>query len=157
MSTTSTAPAVVTALLSALNAAYLADVDLDHVKAWESWPGPAATSEMLILGQVAWDEYEIPTIKAGRQARQEEWHVPFEVWVVGAEGTTPSAPAASRTRAFAILAVAENVVADDPWVGLDRSDVQWVQIRPETAAPHEFESGWAYVITGRFRAAARLQ
>lgn len=157
MSTTSTVPAVLEALLTTLNADYLADDDLAHVKAHEAWPGPDATSEMLIFGEVSWDEYVIPTIKAGRQARQEGWSVPFEVWVVGDAGTSPTDPSASRDRAFAILAVAEDAVAEDPWVGLGRVAVQHVQIRPLTAGPHQFEKGWAYVITGRFQTEARLQ
>lgn len=147
MSTTSTVSATIDALLAAFQAA-------GALPAFESWPGPGdAKPEMLVLGEVTWDDYAIATIKAGRKQRQENWSIGFELFVMGAPGTTPADPAPARVRAFALLAPIENVLADDPET---TPDVQWVEIRPTEAGPRVFEKGWAYRIAGRFVARARL-
>ncbi len=155
MATTSTVPAVIASLVTDLNAAFTGA--LAGVKAYEAWPGPDAVPQMLVFGEITWEDYVIPTIKAGRKQRQEDWEVAFEVWVVGVDGTSPTTPAAARDKAFAILAAAENLLAADVTAGTDFNTVQWVQIRPKTAGPHTFEKGWAYIITGVFVTAARLQ
>src|SRR5688572_24731419 len=97
MATTSTVPTVTTAVLAALNAALPAGVD-----AFETWPGPEAAPEMVVLGEVAWDDYELAAIKAGRQRRQETYAIGYEVFVFGKAGTTPASPATARDRAFVL-------------------------------------------------------
>lgn len=155
MSTTSTVPVGIDALL-ALFDDELATAGLGGVRAFQSWPGPDAAREMVVFGEVTWDEYEIATIKAGRQRRDEDWNVEFEVFVVGHADTSPTAPGPARDRAFAIMAAIEDSLADNVRAGLAASVVDWIEARPQTAGPRVFEQGWAYRIAGRIHCHARL-
>jgi hypothetical protein len=148
MSTTTTVPAVTDGLLAALQTG--------PVQVFESWPGPEAAPEMIVLGEVEWDSYEIATIKAGRKHRQEEYGIGFEVFVVGAEGTTPASPKAARPRGFEIFGDVEDVLADDVTGGTDFTTVQFIVSAPRTAGPRVFERGWAYRVAGVFQVRARL-
>lgn len=148
MSTTSTVPEVIDSLLALL-------ATDGRLAAFESWPGPEAAREMLVLGTVTWEDYRIATIKSGRKQRQEDFEIAFEVFVVGATGTSPAAPSPARARAFELLAVVEDMLADDPKIGVGQS-VQWVEIRPSEAEPRVFEKGWAFRITGSLVGHARL-
>lgn len=150
MSTTSTVPAVLDAFLAAINQ------QMAGVTAFESWPGPEATAEMVFLGEVTWDDYEIATIKAGRKQRDETWHVEFDLWVAGQGDTTPANPKPQRDRAFQILTAMENVLAVDPTAGSGFATVQHVQIHPENGKPIRFEGGWAWAIKGHITTHARL-
>lgn len=156
MSTTSTAPAVINALLK-----------IDPERSFESWPGPEAKAEMLVLGAdparppILWDGdegYRIATIKADRKHRQESYDIAFEVFIMGADDTTPAAPKAARDRAFEFLAEYENALANNVVANVEGgfANVQWIQITPAEAGPRVFEHGWAYRIAGTFRVAARL-
>jgi hypothetical protein len=147
MASTSTAPTVIDALVSLVNAA--------GVKTFEQWPGPDAAPEMLCLGKVTWDDYELSGVKAGRQHRQENYSIGFELFVFGRAGTTPASPKAARDRAFSLLGEIEDVLADDAKAGLGTA-VQWVQVRVTDAEPRVFEKGWAYRVAGSFAAHARL-
>lgn len=151
MSTTSTAPEVLDGLLQALN-----NGQLSGVKVYETWPGPEAAAEMIVLGDVEWDDYAIATIKAGRKHRQEDYNIGFEVFVAGEAGTTPASPKTARDRAFAVLADLEDALADDVTAGTAFTTVQYVEIRPTEAAPFVFEKGWAYRVAGQFEVHARL-
>ena len=155
MSTTSTVPAAITSLLTLFNNA-LTTASLADVRAFESWPGTDAAREMVVFGEVEWDEYEIASIKAGRQRRDEDWAIGFEVYVIGKAETTPKEPVTARDRAFAILAALESALADTPRGGLSAPTVDWVQVRPTVAGPRVFEQGWAYRVAGRIHVHARL-
>ena len=132
----------------------LVNAELDGVTAYPSWPGPDASREMVVLGEIRWEEYELATIKAGRKRRDENWSVEFEVYVLGMAETSPADPNPARDRAFEIFAALENTLADDPKLGL--TSVDWVQVTPEEAGPRVMERGWAYRIAGRVHAYARL-
>lgn len=148
--TTTTVPTVIDAFLAAVNA------DTETPQAFESWPGPEAAPEMFVLGEIDWATYEIPTIKAGRKARQETYDIGFELFVMGAEGTSPAEPSAARLVAFNFLAPIEDLLAEDPSGGTDYVTVQHVQLRPTAAGPRKFERGWAYRIAGQIHVEARL-
>lgn len=150
MASTSTAPSVIDALMTALNAALPSGV-----RAFESWPGPEAASEMIVLGDVTWDGYEIASIKTGRQRRQEDYGIGYEVFVMGQGGTTPSDPSNARDRAFVLNTEIEDALADTPKLGLGTA-VQWVQAAITEAGPRAFEKGWAYRVAGRINVSARL-
>lgn len=149
MATTSTVPTVTTAVLAALNAALPSGVD-----AFEAWPGPDAAPEMVVLGEVTWDDYEIASIKSGRQRRQETYSIAYEVFVFGTTGTTPANPAAARSRAFVLNGVIEDAFADNPKLGLGTGG--WSEVGPTAAGPRVFEKGWAYRVAGRIHVSARL-
>lgn len=150
MATTSTVPTVTDALLSALNAALPAGVD-----AYEAWPGPEAAAEMVVLGAVTWDVYEIASIKSGRQRRNEEYAIGYEVFVMGQAGSTPADPSNARDRAFVLNTEIEDALADSPKLGLGTA-VNWVQTQITEAGPRVFEKGWAYRVAGRVNVSARL-
>lgn len=163
MATTSTVPTVIDALLAAFNIEnypeeYQATYGgLAGVMTHEAWPGPDASAEMVVLGEVTWDEYRIATIKSGRKQRQENYAVGFEVFIMGAPGSKPTDPSTARDRALEVLAAIEDVLADDPTIGLAAGTVQRIELEPTEAGPRVFEKGWAYRIAGRFNVHARLQ
>ena len=151
MSTTSTAPTVLDALIAAINA------DLTGVTAYESWPGPEASREMVVFGDINWTEAPFPVLaNAARVHRDELYSIEFSIYVVGGAGNAPSSPKVARDRAFTIMDSLENVLAEDPTAGTDYVTVAWVKHNAETAGPREFEKGWAYFIAGNFSVKARL-
>lgn len=153
MQRTSVVPVVIDRLVADVGATMVGA--LEAVKVAQTWPGPDATREMLFLGKTTWNDYAIACIKSGRKQRDETAEIEFEVWVLGPEGTTPSNPGDTRDRAFGILSAAENVLADDPLLGLG-SGVHWVEIKPREAEPRELANGWAYRVAGTFALSARL-
>lgn len=145
---TSTVPKIIDGLIDGIS---------QHgVTAFEAWPGPDAAPEMLVLGEVTWETYEIPVIKAGRKPRQERYDVNFELFVMGRPGSSPARPRAARERAFLLLSQVENFLADDVTATTDHTVVNWVQVRLTSAQPRVFENGWAYRVAGVFTADARL-
>lgn len=154
MSTTSTVPVVIDTLVAGIGAV-MADLGQPDALVAQVWPGPDAKPHMLFLGTTTWEDYRIATVKAGRKQRDENYEIAFELWALGGEGTAPADPSAARDNAFAMLAAAEDVLADDPNIGLGNA-VQWIEIRPKEAEPRTFEKGWIYRITGAFVIHARL-
>lgn len=147
MSTTSRAPAVTDAIIG------WAD---PPAPIFEAWPGPEAAKEMIVLGQVDWTVYAIPTIKAGRKQRQEEFEIEFEVYVVGGAGTSPASPKVARDRAFELFTFIEDNLADDVSAGLGFESIQHIQVHPKESGPRTFERGWMYRIAGAIAVASRL-
>ena len=149
MATTSTVPTVIDAALTAIN------TDLPgSVNAYESWPGPEAAAEMVVLGEVTWDTYELAAIKTGRQHRQEVWSVGFEVYVFGTASTTPANTKPARDRAFVLATSLEDVFADNPKIGITSGGS--AEARLTEAGPRVFEKAWAYRIAGRIHVSVRL-
>jgi hypothetical protein len=149
MATTSTAPAVIDAALTAVNA------DLPGtVTAYESWPGPSAAPEMVVFGEIAWEAYEVASIKAGRQHRQETFTIGFEVFVFGVAGTTPAITKPERDRAFVLAESLEDCLAVAPELGVGPGG--WAETRLTAAGPRVFEKGWAYRVAGNIHVNARL-
>lgn len=150
MATTSTVPAVLDSLISAFSTALPGTI-----ATFEAWPGPDAAPEMVVLGEILWDDYVIATIKGGRKHRQEEWSVGFEVFVMGTAGSTPADPSNARDRAFTLLSSLEDVLANDPRNALGNT-VQWIEVKPTEAGPRVLEKAWAYRVAGRIHTHARL-
>lgn len=153
MSSTSIVPQAIDSLLDIVNEAMTGE--LGDVTAFEVWPGTDAEPKMLVLGEVTWDEYAIKTIKAGRQHRDEDFAVEFEVFVFD-EDCTPQNPKPARDKGFAILAAVEDALADDPHAALAADVVRWVEIRPRTSGLRLFEGAYAHRIAGAFIGHARL-
>lgn len=148
--TTSSVPAVTDAVLDVLTEA------LD-VKVFEAYPGSNALNELVFLGGVEWDGYDIATIKAGRKARQEDYRLEFAIWVVWDMGTSPGVPKASRDRAFEVFGQIEDAFAEDPSMGEGYESVQWSIPVPTEAGAIAFERGHAYQVKGEIEVHARLQ
>lgn len=153
MSTTTTVPAVIDALLTTINA------DLTAVTAYEVWPGPEASDEMVVFGDIRWTDYRIATVKTARKQRDEEYEIDWFIYVAGEPGTTPDVPKPARDRAFEIMESLENVLAADPAAGLGYASIISIQVSPgeEPTGPVLIgERGWAYRIPGKFTIQARL-
>ena len=152
MSTTSTAPTVCDAFVDAVNDDLTAPVAMHH-----TWPGGEATDEMFVLGDITWDEYRIPTIKNGRQQRQENYTVDYELTVLNVDSTTPTDPTPARDRAFTLHAVVEDLLALDTTAGTSFAVVQKVELKPETAYYAAFDNGFGFRIAGKIEVQARLR
>lgn len=154
MSTTSTVPAVIDALLDTIN------TDLAGVTAYETWPGPEASDEMVVLGAIRWTDYKIATVKTARKQRDEEYEIDWFIYAAGETGTTPDDPKPQRDRAFEIMESLENVLADDPAAGLGHASIISIEVVPgdDDTQPYVYPEtkGWAYRIAGKFRIRARL-
>lgn len=149
MATTSRADAVIDAVVAAVLA------EGNDVAVYDVWPGPDARGEMIVFGDIAWDEYEITTIAAGRKKRDELFRVDGEVWIFGGAGANPTNVGPVRERAFALLDHVEDVMADDPTLGtLD--GVLWSQIELTEAGARVFEKAWAFRVAFQIVTKARL-
>jgi hypothetical protein len=151
VSTTSTVPAVMAAVLDQLKTNMPPGVVVA-----EEWPGYDGGPEMVFLGEVTWEEYRIPTIKAGRKQRQEQYDIAFQIMVFGGSLTAPGKPTVAKDRAFEIFAALEDVLADDVTAGTDFLTVQHVQVHPSEGGARKHEKGYAYRLAGAITVAARL-
>lgn len=108
MSTT-TAPIIRAQLISLLAARpALTDVLVKHV-----WQGDAAEQEQIYLGNTSAD-LDFATIRAGRKKREEDYTIQV---IIDVETPTDWGPA-SETRAFVLAGDVDNMLADDPAIGL---------------------------------------
>lgn len=144
MATTSTVPAFKAALVAALDTATTVQVS-------RRWPGPSTADEGIFLGDVEGD-MEIASIKTGRQRRNERYRVQVicQTW---RSAHTPLSADDSEDRAYALLAVVENVLADDPTVA---PSVAWNEVSSFADETVPFEHGWATRLTLTVAVTARL-
>lgn len=155
MATASTVPTVKAALVSQLAArAALAAVPVSY-----GWLGVATKGESISLDPPE-DTHtggsRIPTMKAGRKAREEEFTVVAAIQVVQGGGN-PRNAATTEARAFALLAELDGLLADDPGLG---GAVAGPTLRcvladyPRLLFP--FEAGWYCRIDAVISVAVRL-
>lgn len=116
MATASTLPTVKTRLVTRLAARdALAGVQVAY-----AWPGVETEGETIFLDPPDVEHVttsEIPTMKAGRKAREESYTVVVTIQVF--DGTVGVDDAATvEARAFALLAELDGELADDPNLGL---------------------------------------
>lgn len=111
MATRSTVPTVRAQLVSLLAArAGLAGVQVEY-----SHPLEGIDDEALYLGESRGTS-QIPTVRAGRKARQEQYII--DVWVeVNRDGPTPQD---ASERSWALVGEVEDMLADDPSLGLSQ-------------------------------------
>lgn len=108
MSTT-TAPTVRAQLITLL----AARPGLAGVLVTPVWQGDAATQEQMYLGKTSAD-LDFATIRAGRKKREEDYAVDLVIDVERPDDWGPD----SEERAFALAAEVDDLVADDPAIGL---------------------------------------
>lgn len=89
----------------------MADVLVTHV-----WQGNGDEQEHVYLGATS-ATYDYATIRSGRRTRDEDYTVQVIIDVADPTDWGP----ASETRAFALAADVESMLADDPTVGLSAS------------------------------------
>lgn len=142
MATTSTVPAVKAKLVELIDAAL--DVPVTY-----AWPGPETAAECVFLGphpqtaDIRLDlDSEIPTLKAGRKQRQESYRVRVTVWSFRPELTVADA-AECELRAFEMAGEIEDVLADDPRLGLGVGVIQSAEVESIASTLFPFNAGWA--------------
>lgn len=155
MATTSTVPTVKARLVTLFDAALTVPVTY-------AWPGPESEPECVFLGphpqtaDIRLDlSSSIPTIKAGRKQRQEEYTVRVTVWSFRPDLTTEDA-ATCELRAFEIAEAVEDVLADDPRLGLGAGVIQFAEVDSVASTLFPFQSGWATELAIDIAVRARL-
>jgi len=147
VATRSTAPTFRAALLAALQAkAALATVQTGY-----SHPGDAREDESIYLGEIRGSS-QIPTIRAARKARQERYTL--DVWI-DVDAVGPDAQTASE-RAWALYGELEDVLADDPTVGLGAPFWAVLGDFTETLMFDESRRGWGSLLRAGIDVEARL-
>lgn len=151
MATTSTLPLAKKALKTAL------DTGLLLGKVHYAWPGPEVAKgvheAVWIDGNTPEWETGDPNIKAGRRQRQETYTLDVVLWVAKPELTAAQAEACDD-RAFELLAVIENVLANDVQVG--ETSVHWLLPGSRTHNLVPLERGWGCQIVLQIEGSARL-
>lgn len=111
--TTSSAPLVRSTLFALLTTANPGPIGVT----W-SHPGAYRVIDNIYLGRVLHARSTIPVMRANRKKREEEYllEVHFECFTGGDNG------ADAETRAFALLATLENILANDPQLGLGATE-----------------------------------
>lgn len=163
MSTTSTIPTVKAQLVSQITTALAtAGAGDTQVPTTYAWPGPTTAPECVFLGphpdtaDIRLDaRHEVPTIKAGRKQRQEEYPVRVTVWVFRPD-LTPADAATCEARAFVIAGLIESVLAADPTLGLAQGVVQHLTVGELASTLFPFKSGWACELAVDVQVRARL-
>lgn len=161
MATTSTIPTVKAGLVTAFTAALAtASREGGQIPVTYAWPGPATSPECVFFGphpetaDIRLDvDQEIPTIKAGRKQRQEEYTLRATVWVFRPDLTAAGAEAV-ETQAFTVAGLLEDVLADDPQAGIGA--VQLIAVETIISTLFPFEKGWACELGLDLNVRARL-
>lgn len=153
MATTSNIPTVKKRLVALLTAA------LD-VPVFYSWPGPNTPHECVFMGRYPElpgenridAQSEIANLATGRKRRSETFTVPITIWSYRPDLSSDGAEEA-ETRAFVLFAGLENILADDPKLGID---IQWAQLGDYSSEPHPFEKGWVVEVVPLIDVQVRL-
>lgn len=161
MGTVSTVPTVKAQMVTKFKTALAtASQDSGQVPCTYAWPGPATQPECVFLGpnpqtaDLRLDlSSDIPTIKAGRKARQEDYTVRTTIWQWRPDLTSDGASTVEAA-AFTLAALLEDVVANDPQIGL--TTIQWIKVESVSSTLFPFEKGWACELAIDFDVAARL-
>jgi len=147
VATRSTAPTFRAALLAALQARPA----LSAVPVTYSHPGDARENEAIYLGEVRGSS-DIPTIRAARKARQERYTL--DVWI-DVDAVGPDAQTASE-RAWTLYGELEDILADDPSVGLPAPFWAVLGDFTETLMFDEARRGWGSLLRAGIDVEARL-
>jgi hypothetical protein len=155
MATTTTVPTIKTQLVSQLQAR----TNLSGVTIAYSWPGtvmPAGTGpiEVIFLGKVDVDA-SIPSLKAGRKQRQEDYTLDVVFWVIQ-PFDRPDRAQDSEARCLVLFNELEDLLAEDPLIGLTASTLQWMKIVGWDIEHAPVQKGWATQIVAKLEVHARL-
>lgn len=148
MSTTSTVVAFRAALIDALEAH--ATVAADGIQVADGWQGPDTNDEGIYLTDVE-GESDLANIGPPRKQRNEEYRQTVVMQSWHAAGS-PAEHATAVSRAFAMFAALEDVVAAGPTLG----NIQWGRVTSFVLTTVPFETGWAARLTAQVTCTARL-
>lgn len=161
MPSSSTLPAVKAQLVTLLSSALASSgVSGGAVPVQYAWT-PDAEDEMVFLGRrdedgptwVSRMTHDIATIKAGRKHRDENYTVELTVWTYRPD-VAPSEANEVDARAFELVEEVENVLADDPRLGLD--SIQWAKVAEINAVGRAISGGWVVEAVISIEVRARL-
>lgn len=149
MATTTTVPAFLDALTSALTTA------LPGVQVSRAWPGPDVTDEESVFVGDSVDEWtvDIPAIKAGRKPRQESYVVTVEAWVAKPGALRADSAKEAQDRAIALINEIDEFLADNPKLV---DSIQHARLTGRGATLVPFGKGWACQATAEITVEARL-
>lgn len=140
MATTSSVPVVKAAIVAALAARpALAEVHVVY-----AWDGPAMEAESIYLDppeDVQTGQSRIPTLKAGRKARQETFNITVVVQVNQPDGTAWTA-ATTEARAYTLMAEVESMLADDPGLAAVVGSTGVFTFNDHTRSLTPLDKGW---------------
>lgn len=166
MATTSTVPTVKARLVTLLTAALATSGPTGgQVQVSYAWKGSAMEEEAVFLGRRPSDVATEPlyqavgnggiaTLKAGRKQRNEDYPVELTIWTFRPD-LTPADSATADARAFALLAEVEDVLADDPKLGLGTAVIS-TELTSFEHSLFPFNHGWCAVIVPTIQVRARL-
>lgn len=137
MASRSTAPTFRSALLAALQA----KPALAQVQVTYSHPGDTREDESIYLGEIRGDS-NVATLRAGRKHREERYTL--DVWI-DVDAVGPDAQTASE-RAWALYGELEDILADDPTVGLTAPFRAVLGDYTETLMFDESRRGWGSLL-----------
>lgn len=152
--TTTTVAAARAQLVTALAVGELAEVD-GVPKVHYAWPGPhiaQGAHEMVYVERIRDWTQRIPTIKAGRKQRDEEFTFDLGLWVSQPDTDADGAQQCFE-RAIELHNEIDNAIADDVQLGL--TTLKWSELTDRTVEQFPHQRGWACFIgmsiTGRAR------
>lgn len=166
MATSSTVPTVKARLVTLLTTALATSGPTGGpVQVAYAWTGGNMQSEAVFLGRRPSDAVSEPfhqatggsgiaTLKAGRKLRNEDYPVELTIWTFRPD-LTPADAATADARGFALLAEVEDVLADDPKLGLGTA-VIYTELTSFEHSLFPWEGGWACVIVPTIQVRARL-
>lgn len=159
MPTSSSIPTIKAALIAALQTrSGLSDVHVVY-----QWNGAATTDRMMWLdpfdptggGPGERQTETIPTNKAGRKARQEDYQIVVAIQVVQPGGTADGA-AATEAAGYALLAELDSMLADDPNLAGAAGPTGVVKLADHTRRLFPSDKGWMSRIDATVDVSARL-
>lgn len=163
MSTTSTIPTVKAQLVTVFTSALAtASTSGGQVQVSYAWPGTDNDPEAVFLGyhpglrDIRLEAVsEIPTIKAGRKQRQEEYQIPVTIWTFRPDLSADGASTV-EAQAFTLLGHLEDELADDPQIGLAQGIIHWARLGDYSTTLWPWQKGWACELVFEVNIEARL-
>lgn len=151
MAQTSARVTVRYALLDALQA----HDDLTGVQVEEMHPGDAKQRELVFLGATRPSESDIPTMKAGRKQLNDEFLI--DVHFEATKGYTTARDGLERIAV--LMAALEDVLLDDPQLGLDQSESGLLSATPtgDRNGPDPYRTKEGIVAYGRIAVECRTR
>lgn len=147
MATHSTAPTFRASLLLAIQARPA----LSAVQTTYSHPGGSRENECIYLGEVRGTS-QIPVMRAARKKREERYTL--DVWI-DVDAVGPDAQTASE-RAWALYGELEDILADDPTLGLEAPFRAVLSDYTETLMFDEARRGWGSLLRAGIDCEMRL-
>ena len=156
MATTTVIPTVV-AQLKTLIASACASLTYEGVapQVFDSYPAAIAGADYVVLGDILEGNHSYPVMKAGRKPREESYRQHVQIFCTRGGGESTAA----RTAALAMMNTVENMIANDPSIGLSATipTLRLEILKFSMNTTHEASlMGWRVVITLEVLVHARL-